>query len=196
MMQPPCSPAIMLYQIVSLLLEVAVGLLAGTCLLRLYMQHQRIPISARSGNPLGKFIFALTDWIVLPLRRLLPAAGRWDLSSLAAAFLLELARNLVLRALRGEGESWSSLPVLTLFDLLRVAFSLLSGLVIAFALLSWVQAQSPLSGVLERVVHPVLAPIRRLLPLVGGVDLSPLVLLVLIQIAGIVLGTLQAAVLW
>jgi YggT family protein len=196
MMQPPCSPAIMLYQIVSLLLEVAVGLLAGTCLLRLYMQHQRIPISARSGNPLGKFIFALTDWIVLPLRRLLPAAGRWDLSSLAAAFLLELARNLVLRALRGEGESWSSLPVLTLFDLLRVAFSLLSGLVIAFALLSWVQAQSPLSGVLERVVHPVLAPIRRVLPLVGGVDLSPLVLLVLIQIAGIVLGTLQAAVLW
>jgi YggT family protein len=196
MMQPPCSPAIMLYQIVSLLLEVAVGLLAGTCLLRLYMQHQRIPISARSGNPLGKFIFALTDWIVLPLRRLLPAAGRWDLSSLAAAFLLELARNLVLRALRGEGESWSSLPVLTLFDLLRVAFSLLSGLVIAFALLSWVQAQSPLSGVLERVVHPVLAPIRRVLPLVGGVDLSPLVLLVLIQIAGIVLGSLQAAVLW
>jgi YggT family protein len=196
MMKPHFSPAIMLYQIVSLLLEVAVGLLAGTCLLRLYMQHQRIPISVRSGNPLGKFIFALTDWIVLPLRRLLPAVGRWDLSSLGAAFLLELARNLVLRALGGVGESWSSLPVLTLFDLLRVAFSLLSGLVIAFALLSWVQAQSPLSGVLERVVHPVLAPIRRLLPLVGGVDLSPLVLLVLIQIAGIVLGSLQAAVLW
>ena len=59
----------MLYQIVSLLLEVATSVLAGACLLRLYMQHQRIPMSVRSGNPLGRFVFALTDWLVLPLRR-------------------------------------------------------------------------------------------------------------------------------
>ena len=45
----------MLYQIISLLLEVATGILAGACLLRLYMQHQRIAMSARSGNPLGGF---------------------------------------------------------------------------------------------------------------------------------------------
>ncbi|MGB4361230.1 MAG: YggT family protein, partial [Rhodoferax sp.] len=63
----------MLYQIISLLLEVVVGVVGGACLLRLYMQFLRIPMSARSGNPLGRFVFALTDWIVLPLRRVLPA---------------------------------------------------------------------------------------------------------------------------
>ena len=79
----------MLYQITSLLLEVAAGLIAGTCLLRLYMQYQRIPMSVRSGNPLAKFIFALTDWLVLPLRRVLPAMGHWDTASLVGAYLLE-----------------------------------------------------------------------------------------------------------
>ena len=81
----------MLYQIVSLLLEVVAGLLTGVCLLRLYMQHQRIPMSARSGNRIGPFIFAVTDWLVLPLRRVLPAVGRWDTASLVAAFLTQVA---------------------------------------------------------------------------------------------------------
>ena len=94
----------MLYQIISLLLEVATGVLAGACLLRLYMQYQRIPMSARSGNPLGRFVFALTDWLVLPLRRVLPALGRWDLASLVAAYLLELAQfRAVVAAGRGRG---------------------------------------------------------------------------------------------
>ena len=67
----------MFYQIPSFLLDVIVGLLGGACLLRLYMQYHRVPF----GNPLGRFVFAVTDWIVLPLRRIVPPAGRWDLSS-------------------------------------------------------------------------------------------------------------------
>ena len=62
----------MLYQIVYLLLDVTVGLVAGMCVLRAYMQFQRIPMSVRAGNPAGPFIFALSDWIVLPLRRAPP----------------------------------------------------------------------------------------------------------------------------
>ena len=68
----------MVYQIISFLLDVAAGLLGGACLLRLYMQHQRIPF----GNPVGRFVFALTDWLVLPLRKILPAMRRWDTASL------------------------------------------------------------------------------------------------------------------
>ena len=78
----------MLYQIVSLLLEVAAGLLTGVCLLRLYMQHQRVPMSARSGNPMGPFMFALTDWLVLPLRRVLPALMNQFISLLKASSLV------------------------------------------------------------------------------------------------------------
>ncbi len=185
----------MLYQIVSLLLEVAIGLLTGTCLLRLYMQHQRIPMSARSGNPLGRFIFALTDWLVLPLRRIVPAAGRWDLASLVGAFLLQVVQFSVLWLLLGMEDNLASVLVLAAFGLVRMAISGLTALVIVYAVLSWVQTRSYLSDLLERLVTPVLVPIRRVVPLVGGVDLSPLVLLILLQVAAIVLGSLQGSVL-
>ena len=184
-----------LYQITSLLLEVAAGLLAGTCLLRLYMQYQRIPMSSRSGNPMGKFIFALTDWLVLPLRRIVPAVGRWDLSSLVAAYLVQLVEFLILWAISGMGGSLLTVAALAAFGLVRMAISGCTGLVIVYAILSWVQTQSTIADLLERLVMPVLTPIRRVVPLAGGIDLSPLVLLLLLQIAGIVLGSVQATVL-
>ncbi len=181
----------MLFQIVSLLLEVTAGVLGGACLLRLYMQHQRIPMSARSGNPLGRFIFALTDWLVLPLRRIVPAAGRWDLASLVAAYLVELALFTLLWALLSFNASYLSVLILAAFGLVRLVISGLTGLVIVYAVLSWVQAHSVLADIIQRLVAPVLAPIRRFVPLVGGIDLSPLVLLVLLQVAAIVLGHVQ-----
>ncbi len=195
MMRQSLALTTMLYQITSLLLEVAAGLVAGACLLRLYMQHQRIPLSARSGNPMGRFIFALTDWLVLPLRRVLPAVGRWDLSSLGAAFLVQMAQFTVLWLLSGMAAGLLSVAVLAAFGLVRMAIAGFTGLVIVYAILSWVQTRSAVGDLLERLVMPLLGPIRRFVPLAGGVDLSPLVLLVLLQIAGIVLGSLQVAVL-
>jgi YggT family protein len=182
----------MLYQIISLLLDVAAGVLGGACLLRLYLQYQRIPLSARSGNPLGPFIFALTDWLVLPLRRLVPAWGQWDLASLIGAYLLVLVQYVLLWLLAGAEGGLFGVPVLALFGLLRLLVSGLTGLVIVYAVLSWFQTRSTLTDVIERLCAPALRPIRRLLPLMGGVDLSPLVLLVLLQIASIMLGYLQA----
>lgn len=185
----------MLYQILSLLLEVVIGLLAGACLLRLYMQYQRIPMSARSGNPLGRFIFALTDWLVLPLRRVIPAIGSLDTSSLVAAFALELLQFLLLWVLMGANGGLVSVPVLAAFGLLRMAVTGLSVLVIVYAVLSWMPTGSMMTDIVERLVAPALRPVRRVVPLVGGVDLSPLVLLVLLQILSIMLGHLQGAAL-
>ncbi len=182
----------MLYQIVSLLLEVVAGIVSGACLLRLYMQALRVPMSVRSGNPLGRFVFALTDWIVLPLRRVLPALGALDSASLVAAFLLQLAKFALLWLLAGAGGGLFALPVLALFGLLSMAISGLTVAVIVYAVLSWVPAPSVLSGVMARLVEPLLRPIQRVLPLVGGIDLSPLVLLLVLQVAAIVLGNLQA----
>ena len=182
----------MLFQIISLLLEVIAGVIGGACLLRLYMQHQRIPMSARSGNPLGRFVFALTDWLVLPLRRVIPAAGRWDLASLVATFLIELAQYSLLWAFASFGVSYGAVLILAAFGVLRLVISGLTGLVIVYAVLSWVQSNTVLSDLIERLAAPLLAPIRRWVPLVGGVDLSPLVLLVLLQVAAIVLGHFQS----
>lgn len=181
----------MLYQIVSFVLDVVAGLLCGACLLRIYMQWQRIPF----GNPVGQFVFALSDWMVLPLRRVLPAVGRWDGASLLAAALVELAQYVLLWLVLGAGAGWQWLPGLALFGLVRVAITGMIGLLIVYAVMSWVQAQSPMSDVIARLCAPLLRPVRRVLPLMGGLDLSPLVLLVLLQVASMVLAAVQGEVL-
>ena len=181
----------MAYQIVSFLLDVIAGLLGGACLLRLYMQHQRIPF----GNPVGRFIFALTDWVVLPLRKVLPAIRRVDTASLVAAYLIQLAQYAILYLLAGRGAGLELVPLLALFGLLRLVISGLTVLVIVYAILSWVNADSPIADVIDRLCAPLLRPFRKIVPLVGGIDLSPLVLLVLLQVAAIVVAGVQNSLL-
>lgn len=181
----------MAYQIISFLLDVAAGLLGGAFLLRLYMQYQRVPF----GNPVGRFVFALTDWLVLPLRRILPAMGRVDTASLVGVYLVELAQFSLLWLMTGRITGFEILPLLALFGVLRLVISALTGLVIVYAILSWVRADSPIVDVIDRLCAPLLRPWRKLIPLVGGIDLSPLAFLVALQVAAIVLAYLQAAVL-
>jgi YggT family protein len=184
-----------LFQIITFLLDVAASLLGGACLLRLYMQYQRVSFY----NPVGRFVFALTDWLVLPLRRLLPTAmvamGGWDLSSLLAAYAVQLLKFALLWLLAGATVSGIWIPVLAVFGLLATGISSLSGLVLVYAILSWVPVSSALGSVVERLCEPLLTPLRRAIPLVGGVDLSPLALLVLLQVAAMLLGAVQAEVL-
>jgi YggT family protein len=177
----------MAYQIISFLLDVAAGLLGGACLLRLFMQYQRVPL----GNPIGRFVFALTDWLILPLRKVLPPIGRWDTSSIVAAYLVELVQFSLLFALLDAGLGWALVPVVALFGLLRLVISGLTGLVIVYAILSWVRADSPMVDIIDRLCMPLLRPWRKLIPLVGGIDLSPLAFLVVLQVAGIILTSVQ-----
>ena len=181
----------MLYDIIALLLDVAIGLIGGACLLRWYMQQQRVPF----GNPLGRLVFALTNWLILPLRRVLPPIGSWDTASLVAAYLLQLAQFGVLWMLRWGLTPAAVVPVLAAFGVARLMLSGLMGLVLVYAILSWVQTASPLSDLMDRLCGPLLKPFRRRVPLVGGIDLSPLVLLVLLQVLAIVLSSLQNSVL-
>lgn len=181
----------MLYSIFSLLLDVVAGLIGGACLLRWYMQWRRVPFS----NPVGQFVMAVSNWLVLPLRRLIPIRLGWDIASLLGAYLIELAQYALLWLVAGmPGSAVLSLPVLAVFGVLRMVVSGLTGLLIVYAVLSWFQpGRSPLADTLDRLCEPMLAPVRRVVPLVGGVDLSPLVLLVALQIAALVLGSVQAS---
>ncbi|MDP2066106.1 MAG: YggT family protein [Burkholderiaceae bacterium] len=181
----------MAYQILSFLLDIATGLLGGACLLRLYMQHQRIPF----GNPVGRLIFALTDWLVLPLRRVVRSVGRWDLASLVAVFLLELAQFTLLWLIAGGTVHFGGVLVLAVFGVARLAVSGITALLVVAVILSWVQSNSPLASIVERLAAPILRPFRRMIPLVGGIDLSPLAVLVLLQVAAMVLAELQRQVL-
>lgn len=181
----------MWFDIASLLLDVSCGLVGGGCLLRWYMQWQRVPFA----NPLGRLVFALTNWIVLPARRLLPSMAGWDTASLASAWAMQLVQFSLLWLLRDMAAPYMAVIVLASFGVLRLAISGLSGLIIAYAVLSWVQTHSPMSSVMDRLCSPLLRPLRRAIPLVGGVDLSPLVLLVAMQVLALVVAELQRSAL-
>jgi YggT family protein len=116
-----------------------------------------------------------------------------DWASLLAALLLALLYALLWAALVGALLNLSAgmLPALLLTGLkmlLRVALQLAFAVVLVYALMSWLQPGSPMYGLLGRLAEPLLAPLRRFLPSVGGVDLSALVLLLLLQIGLMVLG--------
>lgn len=177
------------------LLDVVFFFLVGAALLRAWMNHLRVPMQVQP----GQFVMALSDWLVQPLRRVLPAAlarGRVDAGSLLAAFVLALVYALVVVLLftggSTEGVGGASMAVgvlmLALKQLLRTVLQGLLILLIGYAILSWVQPHSPVMGFLDRLCAPLLRPLRRVVPLVGGVDLSALVLIIALQVGLMLLG--------
>lgn len=177
----------MIVQILQFLLEVISGLIAGACLLRVYMQAQRIPFN----NPVGQLVFALSDWIVMPLRKVIPNRSKYDLSSLVAAVVVVLVQYVLLWLLMGAGGNPAVVPLLALFGLLRMVLTGLIVILIVYAILSWVQPHSPIAGVLHRLSEPLLRPLRKVIPLLGGVDLSALVAIIVLQVLLMILGNLQ-----
>lgn len=180
----------MLYQILTFLLEVVVTLVGGACLLRAWARWQ----CAGLEHPLGRLIQALSDWLVLPLHRIIPNGRRLDVVSLVAAWLLKLLQWAALLTL-GQLHRWSAWPLLAFLDTAKLAITVAMVIIIIAVVFSWTQNRSLLAVVIQRIAEPLLAPFRRLLPLVGGIDLSPLLALVALQIGSIVLQTLLARLL-
>lgn len=162
-----------------LLLETAASLVAGLCLLRAYAWSLGI---APLNNPLVNFAHAVTQWLVRPLRQVLRPVGRVDWSSLVAALLLALLTSLAFYALLGLGLSAFRVPVLAVLWLFRWALYLAMMLIIGSALLSLINPQTPLAYPLHMLSDPLMRPFRKVLPLFGNFDLSPLVAIVVIQI--------------
>ena len=177
----------MLFEIFSLLLQVITALVAGTCLLRMYLQLCGVNLSLRSGLPIAPFIFALTNWIVLPLRRILPAMGRLDTASLVAGYGIVLLKYALYLAMSETSWNPANLPIQAAIELISTCISGLFWMVIVYAITSWIQTASPMSYLLALLVEPLLDPIRRVLPRLGGLDLSALALIVLLQVLEIVL---------
>lgn len=180
----------MLYEILTFLAEVAVTLVGGACLLRLYMRWRRMSLA----TPVGRLVQAFTDWLVRPLQRVLPVRGSFDLASLLAAWLLKLLQYALLMLMLGL-PGWAMLPLLGVLGVARLAVSVASAVIIIAAVLSWTGQRTLIVDVLRSLAEPMLAPLRRLVPLVAGIDLSPLLALVLLQVVGIALGSLQAQLL-
>jgi len=174
----------MLGQIASFLVDVVVGFFVYLLLARFLFQWLRVPFR----NVLGEFIIARTNWVVVPARRAIPSLAGLDLASLLLAWLLQALLLYVLYLIAGidfgsaPGIGAGALAVLALLDLVRFTLYIMVFALIVQAVLSWVNPHSPVGPLFDAMTRPFLRPIRRFVPPLGNVDLSPLVLIVVLQV--------------
>jgi YggT family protein len=175
----------MLYDIAQLVLQTAATLLGGALLLRAYLYGLRIG----PHNPFTQFTVALTDWLVKPLRALVPAGKRAHWPSLLGALLVSLLFVFLLQLLGPHGfvDAAMFLP-LAVGLITKWGLYMLFMLVMAYALIGLVNPHAPLAPTFDALTRPLLAPFRRVLPLVGGFDLSPLAFIIVVQILLMILA--------
>ena len=174
----------MLTQITVFLIETVFGFFVCLLLARFHFQWLRVPFH----NPVGQFVLAMTSWLVMPVRRVIPGLAGLDLPTLLVAWLVQ-ALSITLQVMAVGGAPHAA-PVLAVavVDLVRFSLYILICAVIVQAVMSWFRAESPFAPAINALTRPFLRPLRRRVPLAGGFDLSPLILLVLLQVILIVLA--------
>lgn len=167
----------MIHSIFNLVIDTVATILAGLLLIRFWMQTVRV----RPPFALGQFIFRMTDWLVLPLRKVTPGVGGYDWASLCGACAVLLASTAIQLGARSAFavDAWLLLALLALVH--AVAYGLI-GLIFLEVILSWVNPNAPIAPIVRALTDPVLRPIRRVLPSIAGVDLSPLLAFLALRI--------------
>jgi YggT family protein len=183
----------MLTNLLLLILEAVTGFFVFLLLIRFYMQWLRVSFR----NQIGRFVVTVTDWLVRPVRRVIPGLLGLDMPSLAAALVLHSAYLTIafwLKHFSFGAHAGIAVPVIlaiAMVELLRFSVYLLIGVVLISAVLSWVNPHAPLAPLFNSLSRPFLRPFQRLIPPIAQVDLSPLVLLLALQIALMLLAWLR-----
>jgi YggT family protein len=167
-----------LYSIVGLIVDTIAGILGGILLLRIWMQSVRV----RPPMSIAQFMFQSTDWLVKPLRRLLPGVGGYDWASLVGAFLIVMVA-IALDLAMAMSFSPQALIVMSLLRLVQWALYGLMGLLLIEVIFSWVNPHAPLAPLVRALNEPLMRPLRRVIPPLGGIDFSPIVAFLLLRIA-------------
>ena len=182
-----------LNEIFGYLIQTALSIYLLAMLLRFLLQLVR----ADFYNPICQFLVKITNPLVVPMRRLIPGLGGIDLASLLLAVLLQLACITAMLLLHGLGLpnvflllAWSLLGVIAL--LVNIYFFAL----LAMIILSWVAPGSnhPAIYLLHQITEPVMAPFRKALPPMGGMDFSPILVFILINVLQIALRHMAAGI--
>jgi len=171
-------------QAMAFLLETFLGLFVLALLLRFFLQAVRAP----ARNPVSSFVAALTDFAVLPARRVIPGLWGYDLSSLMLAWAVQSALIAAVLAAKGYefagplGATLVGITCLSGVNLLKLLIYIVLIATIVRALLSWVSPYSPAAPILHAMTRPYMRIFQRRVPAIGGVDLSPFFVLVVCQI--------------
>ena len=181
----------MLNEALLFLLDILLQPFAAILLLRFHLQWLRAPLR----NPVGEFIMVITDFLVLRTRRFVPSVRGLDSASLLLALLVEvlyLTGFLWVQGYPFHGFPLPGLLILAMVKLLKISLYLLMAAVFAQAILSWVNPYSSISPLLSAVTRRYLQPLRRIVPILGSVDLSPLLLFIICQLIVILpIGALE-----
>ena len=185
----------MIAQALAFLVDTLGTLLIFALLLRFWLQAARAPFN----NPLSGLLASVTNWGVKPLRRVVPGLWGLDLATLLLAWLVAWVLNIVLSLIEprlvldmaggvgvgtaGIGASVGLSAVAALVQLVRLFIYTMIAALIVQMVVSWVNPHSPLAPLLDLLLRPFLRPIQRRMKPVSGFDLSPLVLLILCQLA-------------
>jgi len=154
---------------------------AGALLLRFWMQWARAPFR----NPLSEFLRALTNFAVLPARRVIPGLWGHDLATLVLAWFILLVETTLLLLIKGYAlhiGAAGALVAISAVMLLRVAVYLVMFVIFMLAILSWVNPHNWMGSVLTAMARPMLRPLQRIVPPVGAFDLTPLIALIVCQL--------------
>jgi YggT family protein len=168
------------------ILDTILALIVGTFLLRLLMQFIRTDFR----NPLAQAILRVTSPVVVPLRRVLPPIGRLDTASAVAMLVAELFRLASHNFLQGQVATPGRFAVDAAVDLAGTTLWLYLGAIFVYALLSWLDQSggyNPGARLLGDLTAPILRPLRRILPMIGGLDLSPFAAILLLRLAQMIL---------
>ncbi len=173
----------MLHTTLIYVLETLVNLFVLAALTRFYAQAFR----ASFRNPIAQFVVALTDWAVKPLRRVLPSVMGLDTASFVLAWLTLVVLWWIILMIAQTAPVahpmfWPNLAALAAVKLVKLSLYLLLGVVIVQAVMSWMNPYHPVRPFFDALCKPFLRPFQRVIPLIGGVDLSPLFLLIVLQV--------------
>lgn len=133
-------------------------------------------------NPVGEFLIATTNWIVAPARRVIPGLAGLDLASLLLAWLLQGLAIWLQGAIVGADLAFLSIALVAALDLVRFTIYILVFAVVVQVVFSWINPEAPLAPVFDAITRPFLRPLRRFIPPIARVDLTPLVLFVILQL--------------
>jgi YggT family protein len=180
------------------LVTTILNLLTMLFLLRFILQLVRAPFN----NPLAQMVVSLTNFAVKTVRKVLPSWSKFDLSTLFLAIITQFLLQMCLVWLRDfplsvAGQSvWTGIIGMSLLGVLRTCLDVFFYALLLQVILSWVNPHSPVTGVLDSLTKPILAPIQRVLPMASGIDFSPVVALIFLQMINIsVIKTLEAQLL-
>jgi len=140
-------------------------------------------------NPIANGILRITSPLVIPVRRIIPPIGRLDTSTILVAYILEYLLILALLALRGLRVETLPIAITAILELAILSLNLFFFVILIKIILSWVAPQNynPMTVLLNTMAEPLLRPFRRIVPAVGGFDVSPIFAIVLLKAAEIVL---------